>query len=76
MVRATRFGWPAIPVAAMALALGGACGSPTPMDLHLGTTLGADFVAPVTDAGGDTAVDVTTTGGSAAGGDGGAGGAG
>jgi hypothetical protein len=62
-MRATLLGWPAIPAAAMAAALGlfgGACGSSPPMDINLGTSLGADFVAPVIDAGGDTAIDATT----------------
>jgi hypothetical protein len=39
-------------------ALGGACGSSPPRDQNFGTDLGADFRAPITDAGsvGDTNV--------------------
>jgi hypothetical protein len=57
--------------ALLAGALGGACGSSPPTDKNFGTDLGADFRAPITDAGsvGDTnvtpeaSVDGTGTGG-------------
>jgi hypothetical protein len=78
-MRATLFGWPAIPAAAMAAAFGlfgGACGSSPPMDQNLGTSLGADFVAPVTDAGGDTSASAGGAGGASAGAGGASAGAG
>ena len=60
--------------ALLAGALGGGCGSSPPMDKNFGTDLGADFRAPITDAGsdGDTnvtpeaSVDGTGTGGTTA----------
>jgi hypothetical protein len=57
--------------ALLAGALGGACGSSPPTDKNFGTDLGADFRAPITDAGsvGDTNVTpdalVDGTGGTA-----------
>jgi len=68
-------------------ALGGGCGSSPPTDKNFGTDLGADFRAPITDAGsvGDTnvtpdaAVDGTGGGGTTsadAAGSGGSGGSG
>jgi hypothetical protein len=58
MARTTRFGLTGILVAAVVSgALVGACSSSSPVDIHLGTDLGADFRAPVTDAASDTAVD-------------------
>jgi hypothetical protein len=35
-------------------ALGAGCGSSPPVDMNFGTDVGADFRAPVTDAGSDT----------------------
>jgi hypothetical protein len=57
-------------VALLVAALGGGCGSSPPTDKNFGTDLGADFRAPITDAGsgGDTnvtpeaSVDGTGTG--------------
>jgi hypothetical protein len=45
-------------VALLVAALGGGCGSSPPTDKNFGTDLGADFRAPITDAGsvGDTNV--------------------
>lgn len=37
-------------------ALMAGCGSSPPVDMYFGTDVGADFRAPVTDAGGDTNV--------------------
>jgi hypothetical protein len=50
-------------------ALGGACGNSAPKDKNFGTDVGADFRAPIVDAGGDTNVtpasDATGAGGAA-----------
>ena len=55
--------------AVLAGALGGACGNSAPKDKNFGTDLGADFRAPIVDAGGDTNVtpasDATGAGGAA-----------
>jgi hypothetical protein len=80
MARTMRFGLTGILVAEMLVAivggaLAGGCGSSSPVDIHLGTDLGADFRAPVTDAAGDATVDAPA-GAGGAGGLGGAAGAG
>jgi len=62
-----------VAAALLAGALGGGCGSSPPTDKNFGTDLGADFRAPITDAGsvGDTNVtpdasgDAIATGGAA-----------
>ncbi len=67
--------------ALLAAALGGGCGSSPPVDKNFGTDVGADFRAPITDAGsvGDTnvtpeaSVDGAGTGGTAGTGGGAAG---
>jgi hypothetical protein len=41
--------------------LAGGCSSSSPVDQNLGTPLGADFVAPVTDAASDTTADTDST---------------
>jgi pilus assembly protein FimV len=46
-------------VALLAGALGGGCGTSPPTDKNFGTDLGADFRAPITDAGSDGATNVT-----------------
>ncbi len=45
--------------ALLAGALGGACGSSPPTDKNFGTDLGADFRAPIIDAGSDGDMNVT-----------------
>jgi len=46
-------------VALLAGALVGGCGSSPPTDMNFGTNLGADFRAPIVDAGSDGATNVT-----------------
>jgi hypothetical protein len=77
MARARLFCAAAAVFFSCALAVG--CGSSPPVDQNLGTNLGADFRAPITDAGatGDTSVTPESgVGGSGSGGTAGTGGAG
>jgi hypothetical protein len=63
--------------ALLAGALAGGCGNTPPTDKNFGTNLGADFRAPITDAGSDGATNVTpeaSADGSGAGGAAGSGG--
>src|SRR4051812_22402452 len=65
--------------ALLAGALGAGCGSSSPMDKNFGTDLGADFRAPITDAGSDGDTNVTpeaSVDGTGAGGSTGSGGTG